>query len=612
MEYEKTQPQFMDKIDDEKSVPLEKSYLVAMTGPQAGTVFTLSDGSMIVGRQPTADIFLNDHQVSRNHAEFVTSMGETQVHDLGSTNGTFLNGEKLEKKVAISDGDEVQLGATCFRFSIHNPIDGNRLGLSNHGYFETRLHEELDRASRYKRDLSVLMISPAIDPKEILDKAKLLSDHYPDVVEKIRGIIRTMDLLAHYGKYELELLLPETSKKDALILAERILADATFGKDENLSIGMASFPEDGRTPDILLERSRLALKKARTEKKTKPVVDLAEERHRLILSNEKEVIVRSEKMKELFDVIERIAKSTITVLIQGETGVGKEVVAETIHTKSDRSKDPLVCVNCAALTETLLESELFGHEKGSFTGADQTKIGLFESANGGTIFLDEIGEMPLKTQAKLLRVLQAKKIMRVGSNKEINTDVRIIAATNRKLEKQVEEKNFREDLFYRLNAATLTIPPLRERKKEVPYLVQTFIKECCEENGIDNKDISPDALDILMKYSWPGNIRELRNTVERAVVISEGETIYKEALTSRLTSDVDQITSSSSIDNLDAAVDSTMVGDMKEVIAAYERDLIINALKKTQWNQTKASEILNVPRRTLVSKIKKYKIKEDE
>ncbi|MEZ4705128.1 MAG: sigma 54-interacting transcriptional regulator [Bdellovibrionota bacterium] len=613
MEYEKTQPQFLDKIDDSKSTPLEKSYLVAMTGPQAGTVFTLSEGIMIVGRQPTADIFLSDHQVSRNHAEFVTNMGETQVQDLGSTNGTFVNGEKLEKKVAISDGDEVQLGATCFRFSIHNPIDGNRLGLNNHGYFETRMHEELDRASRYKRDLSILMIGPSIEPKDIPDNAKLLSDHYPDVVEKIQQIIRTMDLLAHYGKYELELLLPETSKKDASVLANRILADATFGKDGKLSIGVASFPEDGRTPDILIEKSRSALKKARIEHVKQPVViDPKEEAHRLILSNQKEVIVRSEKMKELFDVIERISKSTITVLIQGETGVGKEVVAETIHTRSDRSKKPLVCVNCAALTETLLESELFGHEKGSFTGADQTKVGLFESANGGTIFLDEIGEMPLKTQAKLLRVLQAKKIMRVGSNKELDTDVRVIAATNRKLEKQVEDKVFREDLFYRLNAATVTIPPLRERKKEIPYLVQTFIKECSSENGIEKKEISPDALDVLMKYSWPGNIRELRNTIERAVVISEGETIYKEALTSRLTSDVDQVSTGASIESLDSAVDSTMVGDMKEVVAAYERDIIINALKKTQWNQTKAADLLNVPRRTLVSKIKKYKIKDHE
>lgn len=613
MNYEKTSPQIEEKTLKTKipHLPVEKAYLVAMSGPHAGTVFTLTQGVMVAGRVSEAEICLQDTQVSRKHAQFSTDLGETKVKDLESTNGTLVNGKKISKEEPISDGDEIQIGDTIFRFSIHNPIDGNKLGLNNHGYFETRLIEELDRAARYKRNVSILMIGPKLEAKELKEKIDDLSQRYPTVVNYLQNVIRGMDLLAHYGKYELELLLPETNKEQAVILAERITQEAKFDKDVAISVGVTSFPEDGKTADILIEKSRKALLIAR-DKKSDRVVQITEDARRLMLSGTKEIIVRSEKMKELFDLVERIAKSTITVLIQGETGVGKEVVAEAIHSKSDRANKPLVCLNCAALTETLLESELFGHEKGSFTGADQTKIGLFETANGGTIFLDEIGEMPQKTQAKLLRVLQAKKIMRVGSNKEIDTDVRVVAATNRKLEEQVEKKLFREDLFYRLNAATITIPPLRERKEEIPYLATTFVKQCCDENGLPKKELTPEALDVLMKYSWPGNIRELRNTIERSVVISEGETIFKEALTSRLTSEypAEKPNHSQSLDDMDGSSE-TVVGDMKEIVSTYEKDIILNALKKAQWNQTKASELLNVPRRTLVSKIKKYKIKKD-
>ncbi|MCB1197082.1 MAG: sigma 54-interacting transcriptional regulator [Deltaproteobacteria bacterium] len=618
VEYEKTQPLVKEKqIGDQQGAGdlLEKSYLVAMTGPHAGTVFTLQQGEMVAGRTPETDIFLQDHQVSRKHAQFTVLHGETQINDLGSTNGTFVNGKKLSEEVSLSDGDEVQIGATNFRFSIHNPIDGNKLGLNNHGYFETRLQEELDRAARYNRNLSVLMIGPSLDPAEVQKHSALLSQEYPQVVQYLQNIIRTMDLLAHFGKYELELILPETDKTSAIQLAERISNESQFNKDITLSVGIANFPEDGSTADLIIERSRKALKQARASKGSSPVVQHEEEPRRIMLTGQKEIIVRSEKMKELFDVIERISKSNITVLVQGETGVGKEVVAEATHSRSNRSDKPLVCINCAAITETLLESELFGHEKGAFTGADQRKIGLFETAQGGTIFLDEIGEMPLKTQAKLLRVLQEKTIMRIGSNKEISIDVRVVAATNRKLEEQVAQNLFREDLFYRLNAATLTIPPLRERKEEIPYLSKMFVKTCCEENGFHQKTLSPEAMDLLMNFSWPGNIRELKNTIERSVIISEGDTIFKESLSSKLTSE-DSMPAMASFADMGSAPgvegnDTTVVGDMKEVIAAYERDLIINALKKVNWNQTKAADLLNVPRRTLVSKIKKYDIAKD-
>ncbi|MFH1263323.1 MAG: sigma 54-interacting transcriptional regulator [Pseudomonadota bacterium] len=612
MEQDKTLPKFRETSSErEDQITTEKAYIVAISGPGSGTVYTLNEGTMVVGRQGSADVFLNDSQVSRKHAQFITKLGETKVSDLSSTNGTFVNGDKLAGDHVLNDGDEVQIGVTCFRFSTHNLVEGNRLGIRSHGYFESRVAEELDRAARYKRPLSVLMVG--IDPsgKNVADRDEILQRRYPRVVEYLRKMIRTMDLLAHYGKFELELLLPETDKKEAMRLAQRIASERITDKQAFISIGIATFPDDGRTPDLLIEKSRQALKVART-KEADRVAEIKDEVRKIKVSSHL-VIVKSEKMAQLFELAERIAKSTITVLIQGETGVGKEVVAEAIHANSDRVQKSLVCVNCAALTETLLESELFGHEKGSFTGADHLKIGLFESAKGGTIFLDEVGEMPAKTQAKLLRVLQSKKIMRVGSNRELDTDVRIVAATNRKLEDLVAKGIFREDLFYRLNAATITVPPLRERRDEIPYLATAFIEQICKENGFPTKQISPDAMEILARYPWPGNIRELKNAIERAVVISEGDTIYKQGLTSKLTSDtfdyVDPPSAGLGMAGTAVTVAATAVGDMKEVISAYERDLIVAALKRAEWNQTKAADILKIPRRTLVSKIKKYGIR---
>ncbi|HLG19901.1 MAG TPA: sigma 54-interacting transcriptional regulator [Bdellovibrionota bacterium] len=608
MEQEKTLPKYRTGRGPEDAVPPQRAYLLAVSGPHAGTVFTLADGKMFAGRHPNAEICLNDSQVSRRHAQFITADGETKVVDLGSTNGTFVNGDRLSGEHTLVDDDEIQIGATGFKFSIQNPIDGQRLGLRSHGYFESRVSEELDRASRYKRPLSVLMVALDTNAENPEEREQILRGRYPKVVEYLRTMIRTMDLLAHYGKFELELLLPETDKKEALRLGQRMTTDRTADRQLILNVGMATFPEDGRSADVLIEKSRSALKQAR-QQKNEHIAQVKDDVRRVMVSN-KEVIIKSEKMGQLFELAERIAKSTITVLIQGETGVGKEVVAEAIHANSERKDKPLVCVNCAALTETLLESELFGHEKGSFTGADQLKIGLFESAKGGSIFLDEIGEMPQKTQAKLLRVLQSKKIMRVGSNREIDTDVRIIAATNRKLEELVAKGQFREDLFYRLNAATIVVPPLRERRDEIPYLVQAFIEECCEENRFPVRQIAPDAMDLLVRYHWPGNIRELKNAIERAVVISEGDTIYKDALTSKLTTDsFEYVEPPRSFSGSTVTVGPTAVGDLKDVVEAYERDIIINALKRVNWNQTKAADLLNLPRRTLVSKIKKYDIK---
>jgi diguanylate cyclase (GGDEF)-like protein len=559
---------------------------------------------VIIGRREDAQIPLEDEQASRNHAKISFANGKILVTDLGSTNGTLVNGIPIKERT-LEDGDEIIIGASVLQFFVPTSMGDKSQGITirTHNYFETRLNEELDRAARYNRPLSLLMIGINFrelgksEQKDSLEHKKGVI--IAELVVMIKAMIRTMDIISSYSSEELELMLPETDKTHALKLAKRITEDSVKVVGIPVNIGISSFPEDSQSKELLVDKCRQALKLSRS-KKTEHITVI-----------DREVVIHSEKIQAIFDMITRVAASNINVLILGETGVGKEVIAEAIHHRSARKTQTLISVNCAALTETILESELFGHEKGSFTGADKLKIGLFESAKGGTIFLDEIGEMPMKTQAKFLRVLQNKKIMRVGSSKEIPVDVRIIAASNKNLEESIERGLFREDLFYRLNAITITVPPLRERKEEIPALVQNFIKLFNGENNKSVQSVSPDAMEILCQYDWPGNIRELKNTIERAVVITNGDTIFKEHFSSKifkapqpkrpLEEEVER-------EFFDDADRETAMGDMKIIVANYEKKLILNALRKCGWNQTKASEILNVPRRTLVSKIKKYKI----
>ncbi len=585
----------------------ERAYLTAIAGPNTGKIFLLKEGKSIAGRMHRVDIYLDDSQVSRKHAEFTHNQSKTTLMDMGSTNGTIVNGKKIKSKAILKDGDEVAIGSSIFTFSTSTPIEANVRGLIGHSRFDNRLYEELDRASRFKRPLSVMMVSLEFDKSEIKKEKdeieKVEKRKFVKLVEHTKSLVRPMDVIANYGRFELELMLPETPKKNALDLAHRIQKVVDKEPGMILSIGISSYPEDSRSKDFLIDKSRRALKIARKSDLEK-IVETKENIKKISVSDQ-DIIIKSDKMTAIFDLASRIAKSNISVLIQGETGVGKEVVAEAIHNKSDRSQKSLISVNCAALTETILESELFGYEKGAFTGADQQKIGLFESAKGGTIFLDEIGEMPAKTQAKLLRVLQNKKIIRVGGNKEIPIDVRVIAATNKNLDESIENGTFREDLYFRLNAITINIPPLRERKEEIPDLTETFVKIFSKENSRGEMEITPEAMSLLMKYEWPGNVRELKNCIERACVIAPESSIKIEHLALKMDSDeLERFDEDSS----PSAQNATLVGDMKDLMENYEKGIILNALRKTNFNQTKAAEILKIPRRTLVSKIRKHNI----
>lgn len=319
-------------------------------------------------------------------------------------------------------------------------------------------------------------------------------------------------------------------------------------------------------------------------------------------------------------LVERVAGSSIPILIYGETGSGKEVVAREIHNRSSRSDAALCTVNCGALLPQLVESSLFGHERGAFTGADRQKNGLFEEADGGTLFLDEIGELPLVAQASLLRVLETKKIVRVGGTKEIPVDVRIVAATHRGLESMCQQGTFRQDLLFRLNVMTLHMPPLREHPEDIDGLVQLFLERAAASNGREVMSVSRSARDILAEYSWPGNVRELRNEIERAVVVCEGRSITPDDLSDRIRDSVpatdppdptagDPENIQPSEPRAERATLPVEGLSLRDAVQEYERNLIIQALDQCNGNQTSAAKHLKLPRRTLVHKIRQHEIK---
>ncbi|MCL2725733.1 MAG: sigma-54 dependent transcriptional regulator [Polyangiaceae bacterium] len=310
------------------------------------------------------------------------------------------------------------------------------------------------------------------------------------------------------------------------------------------------------------------------------------------------ILAHSDAMTQIFRTITKIADFKTTVLIQGESGVGKELVARAIHQRSNRKNEPFIAINCGAIPENLLESELFGHKKGAFTDASADRRGLFEEADGGTLFLDEIGELPLNLQVKLLRVLQEESIRRLGDSRDVKIDVRIITATHRDLASEAKAGRFREDLFYRINVLPIVIPPLRSRKEDVALLMDHFLSRNNARLGTQIRGFSPEARKLLLDYAWPGNVRELENTIERAMVLCDGDVIGAQDLPDRLREALDPVAVQLASGEL----------SIKKTTAAIEEILIRRALQKTRGNRTRAAELLEISHRALLYKIKDYKI----
>lgn len=322
----------------------------------------------------------------------------------------------------------------------------------------------------------------------------------------------------------------------------------------------------------------------------------------------------SSEMKKIFNIVYKLAKVDTSVLIRGESGTGKELVARAIHYNSSRKDQKLVAINCSSIAETLFESELFGHERGAFTGADQRQIGRFQYAEGGTIFLDEIGDLSAAMQVKLLRVLQERKFTPVGSNREIEMDVRIIAATNRNLEEMIKQGTFREDLFYRLNVIPIYLPPLRERKDDIENLVTFFISKFSNKHQKNINSIAPSALASLLRHDFPGNIRELENVIEHAMVIEQGTTITVQSLPGHMRGGANQASSSTaetSVPNADAGADGELL-DYHAFKEQFEKEFIIRALKAFRGKINQTALHAKIPKKTLLRKLQKYGIRAED
>jgi len=414
--------------------------------------------------------------------------------------------------------------------------------------------------------------------------------------------------MAHIGERPfdlvlLDLALPDRNGLDLLLELRgmdpqvSVIMITAYGTVENavkaMQAGAANFVQKPWDNEKLLADVRAAVARHRAEEENVQLKRALKQRY-----NFESIVGKSEPMLRIFDLVAQVAPSRSTVLLQGESGTGKELIAKAIHLNSPRRDRPFVPVNTGSMPPDLLESTLFGHVKGAFTSAIASKKGLFEIADRGTLFLDEIGTMGMDTQSKILRVLQDRKFMHLGGVHEIQVDVRIIAATNVDLKQMVHEGRFREDLFYRLNVITIDLPPLRQRREDIPLLVDFFLAKFSEENERPLRRMTPEALRPLMVYSWPGNVRELENVIERAVVLSSGTQIGADLLPDPITG------RGGSLPLLEHRGDATLF----EIMEDYERRIIVDMLEKCNWNQTEAADRFHVPLSTLNQKIKRLNI----
>ncbi|HEV2493779.1 MAG TPA: sigma-54 dependent transcriptional regulator [Terriglobia bacterium] len=451
---------------------------------------------------------------------------------------------------------------------------------------------------------SILIVDDEQEVRESLEQLLKLEGYQPVAASTgNEGLKKAEESL--FDLVLLDINLPDQSGLDVLKSLKRESPDTGVIMITAYDSGQAAFQASKEGADsyitkpwdndrVLLE-IRNALDKSRLQLEN---VQLRRALKRYALPN---IVGKSERMQKVMDLITQVAPTRATVLILGESGTGKELVAKTIHSTSPRADHPFVPVNTGSMPVDLLESTLFGHVKGAFTSAIATKRGLFEVADQGTIFFDEIGTIGVETQAKLLRVIQEREFMRLGGTETIKVDVRILAATNADLRKLVQENKFREDLYYRLNVINIPLPRLRERKEDIPALVEHFLKKYCAENGREGLHFSPEAMKMLMDYDWPGNVRELENAVERAVVLSSAPVLGPDLLPEQFFENHSAASHGFSVENADGR-------SLFEIMETCERQIILDMLERSGWSQTEAAERFKIPLSTLNQKIKRLQI----
>jgi DNA-binding NtrC family response regulator len=585
------------------------AHLVVIAGPHQGLVLRLHPGDLTLGRDPTADVVVPDDSISRHHCRLVCEPDGWRLVDLDSLNATYLNGAPVLDAV-LDDGDELRMGQTALRFVAS---DGELVRAEGRSAPTLRVTEDAllrgaapqpPRAGRLDHllDLSERIIAAA-SVGEILERLAAtlvealscpvtiyqLSGHRMRAVAARGGDGEPLSSVVVDG----ELLDQVRDERTTLWHAESRLVLSPVGHEPALHVAVIRC--DGHAPDeadlrFVVCATRLvggALATTRRLSSLQRVVDRAG----LPVDDEVEIIADSPAMKPVIRFVDRAAASEATVLLRGETGTGKEVVARTIHTRSHRSAGPLVVVNCAGLPESLIESELFGYERGAFTGAQQSHAGRFERASGGTVFLDEIGELSLAAQARLLRVLEHRTVERLGGRRPIEVDVRVIAATHRDLRAMCGDGTFRDDLYYRLAVLCVELPPLRDRPEDIPILTRYWLALQRPAHAPPLAwTIGEDAAALLARYSWPGNIRQLRNVIEHAMAMCEGSSIGAEDLPAYL----------SSAERTGSGL--RLPASLRDV----ERAAIAAALEEAGGNKTHAARRLGIERATLYHKIRLY------
>ena len=581
--------------------PADAALFLVVYGADRSRAIDLPTGAEVtVGRSRGATLsFPGDERLSRVHVLLRRDGDQVEVEDKGSRNGTRINGHPVTGTGRASAGDAIEAGALTLLVARRAP---HRAAIVEpESALDECLQAEVFRATSYIRPLSLLMLR--LDgPPEAVDEA----------LDRIAGDIRPMDRLASYSDREVALVLPETAGPGARAIAERALQAARSTPGVIAAAGLACLPENGRSPGAMVDAARTALRIAR---RGDPVggFAIAPRLARPLESvtpgpegaadDADSPSADDPRSQQTFQLARRVAATPITVLLLGETGAGKEVVAELIHRSSPRATRPFVRLDCASLPPTLLESELFGHERGAFTGADRRKVGYFEAAEGGTILLDEIGELPSGLQAKLLTALERRVVCRIGSTEEIPIDVRVIAATNRDLEQEVKQGRFREDLYYRLAVFTIFVPPLRDRTGDILPLAGRFARGFASELGQPIPHFTEEARGALQSYAWPGNVRELRNAVERAVVLTPDGTIGVDALPEAVRARIVRQAQGGAPARIE------LDGHVPNQLMQIERAAVVAALDACGGNQTQAARRLGMSRRSLIYKMERFGLK---
>ena len=570
-------------------------------------VTALSPGMpVLVGRSAPADVRIPDRSLSRAHARFVLGENDRVVlQDLKSTNGTWVNGVSVER-CELPVGGEALLGNVVVRVHLlaPNAVPG---ALGDEAGFRKALAQAIEEAQRTSSRLAVLFVrgTGVVNPE---DTHTVAPGDVSRWVHRVRAAIGEGAEMGRVRRDAVLALAPAADAKTAHAIAKAIAAPQA-NEDCPLLVGVAPFPDAAMSADKLIDRARSAVEAATLASPVNVALEGAWSDTKLI--GGAGPVVASEAMRRTLALVERSAAARVPVVLWGETGTGKEVLARYLHDRSPRRDRPMVSVNCGAIPAQLVESTLFGHEKGAFTGALAQQKGVFEAADGGTVFLDEIGELSPAAQAALLRVLETQRLTRVGSTREITVDVRLVAATHRDLEKMSEEGRFRSDLYYRLATMIVRIPPLRDRKEDVAPLVQRFLANA----GADPRTVvDPEAMSALTAYDWPGNVRELRNAIERALVVAQHGRVevsdLPEKIQAAVTEDppergtlappppiVPQVTAPP------PQVAPRGEVDLRAEMMAHERRLLIEVLTACDWNKTKAAQRLGLPLRTLTYKM---------